>query len=117
MQTVDEWCSEIVNYRFDEDQEDPFTGAGHFTQVVWKGSRKVGGAIAKNKKDYKTYIVANYDPPGNIYDSNDIKDNVLRPSVVSQPITFPLHKAFEKPVNTQYIHFNYFVIIFKNDTY
>jgi hypothetical protein len=36
---------------------------GHFTQLVWKGSKKVGFGLAS--KDGKDYVVAEYDPPGN----------------------------------------------------
>jgi hypothetical protein len=40
-------------------------GSGHFTQVVWRASRRlgVGRAVAG---DGAVYVVANYDPAGNM---------------------------------------------------
>ncbi|XP_063406726.1 Golgi-associated plant pathogenesis-related protein 1-like [Mytilus trossulus] len=63
------WYSENENYQFygmeppsyeeiGEDKE-----YGHFTQVVWKGSREMG--IGKAKKDDRVVVVANYRPAGN----------------------------------------------------
>lgn len=37
--------------------------SGHFTQVVWKDSKRLGIALVKNNNN--TIVVANYDPPGN----------------------------------------------------
>ena len=37
---------------------------GHFTQVVWKGSEKVGVGIATSGPN--TWIVAKYAPAGNV---------------------------------------------------
>ena len=42
--------------------------------MVWKGSEKMGCAIAK--KGTKVFIVANYFPPGNFM--GKYKDNVFR---------------------------------------
>lgn len=39
--------------------------AGHFTQVVWKNSQKLGVGIAFANNGNKAIVVANYDPPGN----------------------------------------------------
>ena len=38
--------------------------AGHFTQVVWKGSNQLGCGIDIDS-DYEVYIVCNYYPQGN----------------------------------------------------
>lgn len=37
--------------------------SGHFTQVVWKSSARLGMGIAR--KNGYIVVVANYDPPGN----------------------------------------------------
>lgn len=42
--------------------------AGHYTQMIWKGTHKVGAAFIRVKighNNYKYYVVANYDPAGN----------------------------------------------------
>jgi len=59
---VEAWYAEIKDFNFDK--IDHQRGTGHFTQVVWKGSRKFGIAKAHDK-DGSTYIVGNYHPPGN----------------------------------------------------
>lgn len=70
---LEAWYSEESIYPF----EDPpnslseVTGGqiGHFTQVVWKSTKKLGVGIASIKRDFwtKTYVVARYTPPGNYY--------------------------------------------------
>lgn len=65
---------EIKDYNFDNGGFSMATG--HFTQVVWRGSKNLGIGIAKSGKG-GTYVVANYDPPGNYY--GQFKENVPRP--------------------------------------
>lgn len=43
--------------------------AGHYTQMVWKGSTKIGAGVAVVKEGrFKglVVVVCNYDPPGNV---------------------------------------------------
>jgi len=61
---VQAWYDEVADYRFDAPGFSSATG--HFTQVVWKGSRKVGFGIALSANKRSLYVVANYDPPGNV---------------------------------------------------
>ncbi|OTF75628.1 hypothetical protein BLA29_009335 [Euroglyphus maynei] len=70
---VDAWYDEIHQYNFNSPGFKP--GIGHFTQVVWKGSKKLGIAFAK--KGSSIFVVANYDPPGNF--QGEFKENVPRP--------------------------------------
>jgi len=72
---VDSWYSEVKKHDFTG--EPRTTGTGHFTQVVWKGSREMGIAQAKSKSN-KIIVVANYDPPGNFV--GRYRDNVAAPS-------------------------------------
>lgn len=48
----------------------------HFTQVIWKDSKELGIAIAKNNKG-ESYVVANYNPRGNYI--GQFVQNVPRP--------------------------------------
>lgn len=57
--------TEIVNYN-----------SLHFSQVIWKGSTELGIGMAKTNKGH-TYVVANYNPRGNIV--GQFNSNVLKP--------------------------------------
>ncbi|XP_053668153.1 uncharacterized protein LOC128718555 [Anopheles marshallii] len=62
-EAVDAWYNEIKDYTFGAANPSNFSQVGHFTQVVWKKSRKIGVGIAAQGKNI--YVVCNYDPPGN----------------------------------------------------
>ncbi|XP_050092078.1 Golgi-associated plant pathogenesis-related protein 1-like [Anopheles aquasalis] len=62
-EAVDSWYNEIKYYRFGASQPSNFSQVGHFTQVVWRNSRRLGVGIAK--RGTSVYVVCNYDPPGN----------------------------------------------------
>jgi len=60
---VESWYEEgaLYNYRC----EPASMSVGHFTQLVWKSTRRMGIARAKTADGKRTMIVAHYDPPGN----------------------------------------------------
>ncbi|XP_070551500.1 venom allergen 5-like isoform X2 [Ptychodera flava] len=62
------WYDEIEMYNFRNPMFDFNTG--HFTQVVWKGSERVGCAMASAPAGAFTafYVVCNYEPQGNWMD-------------------------------------------------
>ncbi|CAF1187536.1 unnamed protein product [Didymodactylos carnosus] len=62
---VTSWYNEIHLYNYDKPGFSMSTG--HFTQVVWRASNRlgVGAAIANNGAWKKLYVVANYAPSGN----------------------------------------------------
>jgi len=68
------WYAEIKKY----DWKNPGyqRGVGHFTQMVWKSSTKLGVGIAFNERSKKTYIVARYSPAGNFL--GRFSENVMR---------------------------------------
>ena len=67
---------EVCNPGYNFGSESPSNEAGHFTQVVWKKSTKVGMGKATKKKNggLCTYIVARYKPAGNF--AGKYKENV-----------------------------------------
>ena len=75
---VDAWYEEIKDYDFSKSE---FTSrTGHFTQVVWKNSRKLGCGVACTDTAY-CYITCNYYPGGNYL--GQFKTNVLPLSDIS----------------------------------
>ncbi len=74
---VKAWYNEIKDYNYN-DPSNSKGMVGHFTQVVWKSSLRVGCAQAYSKNSKKLYTVCSYDPPGN-YVAED-KENVLKPT-------------------------------------
>ncbi|XP_066436116.1 uncharacterized protein [Eleutherodactylus coqui] len=78
---VDSWYSEIENYDFSNPGFSSDTG--HFTQVVWKDSKEVGlGLATDDKRVY--FLVAHYNPAGNITNPGYYERNVL-PSITAPP--------------------------------
>ena len=71
---VDRWYDEIKDYDFRKGDTKNGRPIGHFTQLVWKGSTKVGMGVARNSENH-VYVVANYYFGGNIVGS--FKTNVL----------------------------------------
>ena len=69
---TDDWYNEVSQYDFNNPGF--VSGTGHFTQVVWKGSREVGFGYAQARDGYY-YGVANYYPAGNYL--NEFEDNVF----------------------------------------
>ena len=53
-----------------------FTNPGHFSQVIWKGTQKVGIGTAQSKSG-NFFLVARYDPKGNV--DGTFNDNVPKP--------------------------------------
>lgn len=70
---VDQWYSEIKKHNY---KSDGAMGSGHFTQVVWKGSKELGVGKAKAAGG-KVIVVANYRPAGNMMGT--YRDNVFPP--------------------------------------
>lgn len=64
-EAVTSWYAEGKTY--DYSKEPPIdTPAGHFTQMVWSGSRAMGvGLAAAADRPGKWIVVVKYDPPGN----------------------------------------------------
>ncbi|CAF1497352.1 unnamed protein product [Adineta ricciae] len=62
-QATQSWYDEIQYYNFNRPGFSSKTG--HFTQVVWESSDRLGVGIGFSSDDRKVYVVTNYNPPGN----------------------------------------------------
>ena len=72
---TEEWYNEIEDYDFNKHEKSENINCGHFTQVIWNGSKEVGFGGAMSKKGV-WYGVANYYPAGNIL--GDFEKNILK---------------------------------------
>ncbi len=75
------WYSEESLYSYTNPQFSKATG--HFTQLVWKSTRKVGCAIVPCKGLHGTpgnYVVCEYSPAGNIINPGYFSKNVSPPA-------------------------------------
>lgn len=66
------WFNEGSSYRYNNRFS---SSTGHFTQVIWKDSSRLGIGVARSSRG--VYVCANYDPPGNVM--SQFAQNVLRP--------------------------------------
>ncbi|EFX82870.1 hypothetical protein DAPPUDRAFT_48780 [Daphnia pulex] len=102
---VDSWYDEIKDYSFGGGIGSIFgfgRPTGHFTQVVWKGSRELGVGWATGSNGW-TYFCCNYSPAGNYQGQYQV--NVLplgTPPPASVSITKPSILFHQKFVLTQY---------------
>ena len=66
---VDAWASEKAYYDYETNKQKPGyenEAVGHYTQIVWKDTTKVGCAKAHSQTDFGgDWIVCRYSPPGN----------------------------------------------------
>lgn len=60
---VDAWAGEKADYNYNRNKCKPGKMCGHYTQIVWQTTKKVG--CAKIECDGMDIWVCNYDPPGN----------------------------------------------------
>jgi pathogenesis-related protein 1 len=62
---VDDWGGEVANFDVASLTCAPDATCGHFTQVVWSQTARVGCGKSTGD-DGNDYWVCNYDPPGNM---------------------------------------------------
>nr|AWS21486.1 putative pathogenesis-related protein PR1a [Secale cereale] len=59
------WVDEKQNYHLDSNTCDAGKVCGHYTQVVWRKSTRIGCARVVCAGNRGVFITCNYDPPGN----------------------------------------------------
>jgi len=75
-EAVDSWYDEKKGYDYSRDPTD--LESGHFTQLVWSASRRLGVGVAKSSKTGRYMVVMKYDPAGNYL--GQYTDNVTPPA-------------------------------------
>ena len=60
---VDSWAHEKADYNYEKNKCKPGKMCGHYTQIVWETTKRVG--CAKIECNGYDIWVCNYDPPGN----------------------------------------------------
>jgi glioma pathogenesis-related protein 2 len=73
---VKAWYDEVEDYDF-ANPTDNFSGTGHFTQAVWVATKKIGFGVASGRDG--TYVCAQYDPAGNYWTADQLRENVKPP--------------------------------------
>lgn len=68
-QAVDSWSSEKRDYDYEKNSCKPGKMCGHYTQMVWRASTKVGCAIAVCDDSQEQVWVCQYQPAGNLVGS------------------------------------------------
>lgn len=63
-QVVDAWASEVVYYDYDSNSCAPNEMCGHYTQLVWSTTERVGCAVTACADGSEIWM-CDYDPPGN----------------------------------------------------
>ncbi|XP_020228108.1 pathogenesis-related protein PR-1 [Cajanus cajan] len=66
-QAVSAWVEERQWYNYAQNSCADGQMCGHYTQVVWRSTTKVGCASVVCSGGKGTFITCNYDPPGNYY--------------------------------------------------
>ncbi|KAK4431941.1 Pathogenesis-related protein PR-1 [Sesamum alatum] len=60
-----EWVAERRRYDYRSNSCEHGEQCGHYTQIVWKESRRVGCARVVCYEGRGVFMICNYDPPGN----------------------------------------------------
>ncbi|PNX73887.1 pathogenesis-related protein pr-1-like [Trifolium pratense] len=66
-QAVSAWVDEKQYYNYGQNSCVDGEMCGHYTQIVWGSTTKVGCASVVCSDNKGTFMTCNYDPPGNYY--------------------------------------------------
>jgi len=80
IQVTDDWYNEINDYDFSSGNSRNGKAVGHFTQLVWKGSKQIGCAYSIGNSGGWThyYVCCDYFPGGNVI--GQYQQNVFPPN-------------------------------------
>jgi len=98
------WYNEVALYDYDNPGKPEFKDIGHFTQMVWKGSKDLGcarelctggGNSPFNSDGDWIFVVCRYSPAGNVLSGGNNKyavfqENVLKPGSDVEPVAAPV---------------------------
>ncbi|VDD91063.1 unnamed protein product [Enterobius vermicularis] len=92
--TVHSFFIESKDYNYNNHENLDYHTRGHFTQLVWRSTKKlgIGVAIAYSSGNHGNpcmpnfpataiYVVIKYDPPGNVHSLRHYSNNVLPPTI------------------------------------
>uniref|UniRef100_A0A7C9DSE9 SCP domain-containing protein n=1 Tax=Opuntia streptacantha TaxID=393608 RepID=A0A7C9DSE9_OPUST len=60
------WVNEKADYDYGSNSCAPGKVCGHYTQVVWRNSTRLGCARVQCENNGWYFVICNYDPPGNV---------------------------------------------------
>ncbi|KAM0835489.1 hypothetical protein ACQ4PT_062891 [Festuca glaucescens] len=64
-QVVEKWADERPDYSYASNSCTAGRMCGHYTQIVWRNSTRIGCARVLCDRDAGVFITCNYSPPGN----------------------------------------------------
>ena len=83
------WLAEKKDFRGEKIDDRNFMKVGHYTQMVWRGTQRVGYGTAKNSKGM-WILVANYDPAGNMLGEHPYAGGGANVAVAVPPAVAPV---------------------------
>ncbi|PIC17376.1 hypothetical protein B9Z55_023640 [Caenorhabditis nigoni] len=78
---IQSFYTEGTGYDYSGYNSNSWTQKGHFTQLLWRSSTKigVGVTIVKRGRAHHIYVCLKYDPPGNVQTAEEYFENVKAP--------------------------------------
>ncbi len=65
-QTINAWCDEVKYYDYAKNSCQSGQMCGHYTQIVWRATTRIGCGVAITDDGMEYFISCNYGPAGNI---------------------------------------------------
>ncbi|CAA0840768.1 CAP (Cysteine-rich secretory proteins- Antigen 5-and Pathogenesis-related 1 protein) superfamily protein [Striga hermonthica] len=64
-QASSDWASEVKYYHYSDNSCDQGHECGHYTQIVWRETKRIGCARVVCFNNKGVFMICSYDPPGN----------------------------------------------------